>query len=154
MGGWCSGWQGIKKTTVEECLTLSAKDLTRFGAFEPGWRKGSYSWRTVAEDVAELEYSTSMSAEAGTLWLRYMAYGQFMHYTVTLVSTVPHYGGRRWWFICPIKKTRVAKLYLPPGATKFGSRKAHDLTYTSCQESGSRGTVRQVLASSGPPSRS
>ena len=59
-----------------------------------------------------------------------------MHYTVTLVSTVPHYGGRRWWFICPIKKTRVAKLYLPPGATRFGSRKAHDLTYTSCQESG------------------
>jgi hypothetical protein len=49
---------------------------------------------------------------------------------------VPHYGGRRWWFICPIKKIRVAKLYLPPGATQFASRKAHDLTYRSVQESG------------------
>lgn len=136
MGGSGSGWQGTKKITVEECLTLSAKDLYHFGAFEPGWRKGSYSWRSGEEDVAELEYSTSMSPEAGTLWLRYMADGKFMHYTVTLVSTVPHYGGRRWWFICPIKKTRVAKLYLPPGATQFGSRKAHDLTYRSCQESG------------------
>ena len=56
------------------------------------------------------------------------------HYTVTLVSTVPHYGGRRWWFICPIKKIRVAKLYLPPGATTFASRQAYGLTYRSCQK--------------------
>jgi hypothetical protein len=61
-----------------------------------------------------------------------------MHYTILLVSSVPHYGGRRWWFICPIKKTRVAKLHLPPGATQFASRNAHDLTYRSVQESGWR----------------
>jgi hypothetical protein len=72
----------------------------------------------------------------GTLWLWYVVDGKPMHYTVTLVSTVPHYGGRRWWFICPIKKIRVAKLYLPPGATTFASRKAHNLTYRSSQESG------------------
>ena len=65
-----------------------------------------------------------------------MVYGERMHYTVTLVSTVPHYGGRRWWFICPIKKIRVAKVFLPLGATRFASRKAHDLTYRSVQESG------------------
>jgi hypothetical protein len=58
-----------------------------------------------------------------------------MYYTITLVSTVPHYGGRWWWFICPITKIRVAKLYLPPSTTQFASRKAHDLTYRSCQSS-------------------
>jgi hypothetical protein len=139
MGGSGSGWQGPKKTIVEDCLILSVKELTDFGAFKPGWRKGSYAWRCGEEQVAELEYSTSMSPDGtGTLWLRYTVEGQFMHYTVTIVTTVPHYGGRRWWFICPIKKIRVGKLYLPPGATQFGSRKAHDLTYTSCRESGSR----------------
>jgi hypothetical protein len=61
--------------------------------------------------------STTYSDGTATLWLRYVADGKPMYYTVTLVSTVPHYGGRRWWFICPIKKIRVAKLYLPPGAT-------------------------------------
>jgi hypothetical protein len=32
--------------------------------------------------------------------------------------------------------TRVGKLYFPAGATHFAGRQAHDLTYTSCQESG------------------
>jgi hypothetical protein len=49
------------------------------------------------------------------------------------MSTVPHYGGRRRWFICPIKKIRVAKLHLSPGATQLASRKAHSLTYRSSQ---------------------
>jgi hypothetical protein len=138
MGGWGSGWQGPKKITVEECLALPVKDFTDFGAFKLGWRKGVYSWRCGEEQVATLEYSTSMSPEDGTLWLRHWVDGKFMHYTVSLVTTVPRYGGRRWWFICPIKKIRVAKLYLPPGATQFGSRKAHDLTYRSSQESGWR----------------
>jgi hypothetical protein len=38
----------------------------------------------------------------------------------------------RWWFVCPSENIRVAKLYLPPGARRFASRKAHDLIY-QCQ---------------------
>jgi hypothetical protein len=36
----------------------------------------------------------------------------------------------------PATGRRVGKLYLPAGATDFVGRQAHDLTYTSCQESG------------------
>jgi hypothetical protein len=57
------------------------------------------------------------------------------HYTVSLVTTVPHYGGRRWWFICPSMKARCSKLYLPLGAITFASRQAYGLTYHSCQRS-------------------
>jgi hypothetical protein len=39
-------------------------------------------------------------------------------------------------FVCPATGERVGKLYLPDGATEFAGRKAHDLTYTSCRESG------------------
>ena len=52
------------------------------------------------------------------------------------------FGGKRWWFLCPIVRRdgkpprRVAKLHLPRGARYFGSRRAYDLTYTSCRESG------------------
>jgi hypothetical protein len=42
----------------------------------------------------------------------------------------PSFGGRRWWFICPVTAKRVGKLYVPNGATHFAGRKAHDLTYT------------------------
>jgi hypothetical protein len=58
-----------------------------------------------------------------------------------MVSTRPYFGGRRWWFVCPLIvrgiacNRRAGKLYLPPGAKYFGCRKCHDLTYESCQDS-------------------
>jgi hypothetical protein len=139
MGGRGSGWQGERKTTVEEGLVLDIKELVAKGALVPGWHEGSFSWRSGAETLATVRCGLSTYSDAtGTLWLRYVVDGKSMHYTITLVSTVPHYGGRRWWFICPIEKIRVSKLYLPPGATRFASRKAYNLTYRSVQESGWR----------------
>ena len=68
----------------------------------------------------------------------------------------PTYGGRRWWFMCPLAfmagapPRRVAKLYLPPGGRYFGSREAYRLTYTSCQESGKYdGLYRRLAANMG-----
>ena len=53
------------------------------------------------------------------------------------MTTRPNYGGRRWWFLCPLVRRRAAKLYLPPGGRLFGSREAYGLTYAFCQASGS-----------------
>jgi hypothetical protein len=59
-----------------------------------------------------------------------------MDYRVRLMAMQPNYGGRRWWFLCPLARNdggpprRVAKLYLPPGGRYFGSRDAYGLTYT------------------------
>jgi len=136
MGGQGSGWQRTRKLTVEEGLTLSVKDLVAIGALDPGCPKGELRWWFGESTIAVMEYNSSVYSDGiGTLWLRYSADGERMYYTITLVSTVPHYGGRRWWFICPIKKIRVAKLYLPPDATTFASRQAYGLTYRSCQSS-------------------
>ena len=52
---------------------------------------------------------------------RYQADGEPLDYKIRLVTTIPNYGGRRWWFICPSSRDdggpprRMAKLYLPPG---------------------------------------
>ena len=79
-----------------------------------------------------------------------------MDYRIRLVTTEPTYGGRRWWFLCPLARNdggpprRVAKLYLPPGGRYFGSREAYELTYTSCQESGKfDGLYRRMAAHMG-----
>ena len=138
MGGWGSGWQGSKKVTVERCLVLSVKELARAGLLKPGCPSGSWCWRSGNETVATVKLDLVIDPDKGTIWLTHTAGGKLTHYTVSLVTTVPHYGGRRWWFICPIKKIRAAKLYLPPGATGFASRRAHDLTYRSSQQSGRR----------------
>ena len=58
-----------------------------------------------------------------------------VRYPVRLVDTPCNFGGRRWWFTCPICKRRVAKLYLPPGAKYFGCRHCYNLTYQSCRDS-------------------
>ena len=43
----------------------------------------------------------------------------------------PHFGGRRWWFVCPRLNRRVRKLYLPLGGRHFWSRHAYRLGYAS-----------------------
>src|SRR5262249_15152516 len=120
MGGSGSGWRGPKKDTVEESLVISIKTLAQIGALNPGRRTGTLR----CSGQPSIECRMSMDHDRGTIWLRYTAYGQSMDYAVSLDTTVPHYGGRRWWFICPSTKARVSKLYLPPGATTFASRQA------------------------------
>ncbi len=51
---------------------------------------------------------------------------------VYLAWTVPTFGGRRWWFLCPQTARRVTKLFLPAGGWHFWSREAHGLGY-ACQ---------------------
>jgi hypothetical protein len=51
---------------------------------------------------------------------------------IRLVSTVPTYGGRRWWFLCPRMYRKTTKLFLPNGGWHFWSRDAYGLGY-ACQ---------------------
>ena len=62
-------------------------------------------------------------------------------YKVGLTTTPCHFGGARYWFICPLTVNnvycgrRVAKLYKAPAADYFGCRHCHDLSYESRNES-------------------
>ena len=64
-------------------------------------------------------------------WVRldYVIDGVEMNYRVRLEHTQKPI---RWWFVCPLDDIRVANLYLPAGARRFASRKAHRLVY-KCQ---------------------
>ena len=55
-----------------------------------------------------------------------------MDYKIRLVKTKPHYGGERWWFVCPFTGKRCGVLYSPAGQPYFASRKVFGLSYT-CQ---------------------
>ncbi|WP_156906190.1 hypothetical protein [Novosphingobium acidiphilum] len=54
-----------------------------------------------------------------------------MEQTIPLCYTVPRYGGKRWWIICPYLHCRVGNLYLPIGGDRFACRKAWGLGYQS-----------------------
>ena len=141
MGGYGSGWQGPKRATVEDSLVLSVSALTQAGALVPGERIGGlWGWRYEGEarPHAIVGYDANLT-EPDDPWLRlrYDVSGERADCMVRLVTTRPNYGGRRWWFLCPLVGRRVAKLYLPPGGRLFGSREAYGLTYAFCQASGS-----------------
>ena len=63
-----------------------------------------------------------------------------LDYKVALTWTPCYFGGRRWWFICPLVINRcecgrrVGALYLD-GGKYFGCRHCYNLTYESSKES-------------------
>jgi hypothetical protein len=141
MGGsrstrWGSHW---KRLTVEDCAVLDASRWTRTGVLTipPRWRAGSFGYHV--EDW-----------DAQMIWLHYTLglSNERIEYAIAMTPTRPHFGGLRWWFLCPTPKSRgrdvqpcgrrVGKLYLPPRARQFACRVCHNLTYQSSQASDSR----------------
>ena len=155
MGGSGSGFQRARKAAVEDGLTLSVSAMMRKGALVPGqMTSGNWYWSYPGhEPHAHIGYVADMrNPEAATLRLQYTANGDPMDYVVRLAWTSPAYGGRRWWFMCPLQRSdnaparRVAKLYLPPGARYFGSRADYGLTYQSCRDSNANAALYRLLA--------
>jgi hypothetical protein len=73
-----------------------------------------------------------------------------INYKVPVTSTPCHFGGIRYWFICPLTSNgvycgrRVAKLYL--FGKYFGCRHCHQLTYESRKLSGMWKAVGSVIS--------
>ena len=150
LGGFGStrwGWHS-KATTVEECRSLDVNRWIREGIIVPESRRwGSWVWtnRYTNKQAASIGYEVNTTGSPP--WVR-------LYYTVTpwagdpvdydykiaLVSTMPNYGGLRWWFVCPLVTggracmRRVGKLYMPPGGRYYGCRHCYRLTYESAQE--------------------
>jgi len=137
MGGFTSGNYAGAKRTVEECVSLSVFDLNRWGLLgvrRPlcimryegrGWsgRFGLEVWPNRVEVRYRAEDRISGDSRPFT-------------YAIRLTTTPCHFGGKRYWFLCPNVNCgrRVAKLYLPLQTPVFCCRHCHDLAYTSQQE--------------------
>ena len=163
MGGYGSGYRGLKTLAIEDCLTLSMPNLMRAQAIVTGAiRSGTWCWSYAGQPPhAQISYVADLQdPDNASLRLLYTVNGRAMDYTVALVTSGPHYGGRRWWFLCPLavengrSPIRAAKLHLPPGGRYFASRQIYRLTYRSCQQSGQhRGLYRLLAARMGTDAR-
>ncbi len=137
-----------KKATVDEGRPIDILDLQRNGLFAKGphivW---TCRWSRYDEVVASINYRLIYDA-SGHIGIRfyYTTTDQYtgdrenFDYTVNLTSTPCHFGGRRWWFVCPLVTNghachrRCRIIYLPPGARYLGCRECHQLTYESRQK--------------------
>lgn len=120
-------------TTTGDCLKLDIPSLRRLGYLKRNQitlmitlRWGEHS--SIGCDVYTATDTTHIK-------LKYNRNGEQISYEVPLTTTKPHYGGERWWFICPFSNKRCATLYLPPGQKHFAARTAFKhLPYTSQNE--------------------
>ena len=119
-----------KRRPIDHGLVLSIKELFDFRFIEQDtFRSGTLSWDShpshfdgVVQFEADLRDQTTPSIR-----LRYELEGIVVDYSIALVFIQPAFGGRRWYFRCPMTNIRVAKLFLPPNARRFASRQAHGL---------------------------
>jgi len=132
---------------VEDCLILSIADLVRNKVIVPGaLTDGVLAWSRGGEQPhVRVNYEADLLTDKhAAIKLRYCIDDRSENTHVWLRYTVPQYGGRRWWFSCPLTGDRVAKLYLPPGQNRFASRRAYGLAYKSSRKS--RGSKSKKLA--------
>ncbi|GAB6167484.1 hypothetical protein JCM19992_34840 [Thermostilla marina] len=133
-GNW---YRFDKKLTVEESLALAIRDFR--GRIYPH-SSGTITWTWSGGNKSSIGYVVTWG-DTPTITLQYRwRDSENVRIPIHLQTTPAQFGGKRWWFTCPLIvgglacNRRCAKLYLPPGAKYFGCRKCHDLTYRSCQE--------------------
>ena len=140
MGGYGSGRRSARNATVEESRSV---DTSLFRTVVMQRASALITWRNSADEVISSLGYTSDHRETDSTTLRFSytvgadERQREVAEPVQLVATQPFFGGRRWWFICPlivngqVCQRRVRKLYLPPGGTYFGCRHCYSLTYES-----------------------
>lgn len=151
MGGLGSGhfWKQ-RKSTVEESLTLAMSDLR--GRIVDGMAQ-NLTWTASDGGKSSIGYRV---ADVGGVWVVTLHYRwndrDDVEIPIVLRPTATHFGGRRWWFTCPLIvdgvacRRRVGKLHLPPGAKYFGCRTCHRLTYRSSQQAHQQERLAGTLA--------
>jgi hypothetical protein len=136
-----------RKTRVDEARSIDILDLQRKEVFSKGsaWTMTS-SWSRNGKVIASISFQVESDNNA-PIGLRFMYTITNNHinekkdysYIIPVVSTHCNYGGKRWWFICPLSmngracQRRCRIIYLPPGAEYLGCRECHQLTYESRQ---------------------
>src|SRR5262245_740410 len=140
MGGFGCGRRG-GGPMVESALKLDIDSMMRWGAIQPDCRVTGEMHLKLYYDQIDVKFeSETRNGKHGWLRLRYQMTDYWsgkeieIDDKVYLASTRPHFGGLRWWFVCPRRNRKVRKLYLPLGGRHFWSRRPYQLDYASQRE--------------------
>lgn len=141
MGGIGSGRVSLRPAFEASIRLDLASPYLKSIVAAHSFQQGRFNWTSAGVPAGSVGYTwcpeTSDSAE---LWLNYSLSGSAQSQRIRLVTTVPRYGGRRWWFLCPAFERQgvrrlVRCLCLPAGGRDFASRAFHRLNYQSQKDS-------------------
>ncbi len=113
------------RVCLEDGLKLDLNRLIQLRLIRPGYMTMSkfirWSYAYTGEEIASGFISAGMeNAEDG--WLR-LQIGK-LEQSIELRAEPRHFGGRQWYFICPVSRRKVSVLWYLPGARHFASRHA------------------------------
>jgi hypothetical protein len=110
-----------QRACLQEGLKLDINLLARRALISPGSATGPHAirWVNSSDEVIAIGWiSADMRNDIeGSLYIHIGDLEQ----TITLVTLPRHYGGRQWFFVCPVTNGRASVLWLPPGAQHFAS---------------------------------
>lgn len=131
----------MAKDTCDGYKNISIHTLKRLKMLD-GYYNGYIKWTCRGEETGscglEVDLSDSFVRFTYTQTNRETGNKRKFDYKTTLTSTPCYFGGRRYWFICPLTvrgqpcQRRVETLYLV--GDWFGCRHCHDLAYDSQQQ--------------------
>lgn len=145
MGGSGSGtwYRHSKKDTTNDYYHWNIRNLVKGGFLQEGIRRsGTTTWSTIRMGITQLGSSVSFTVNPLDNDNKYVQVQysnsktkEFFDYKISFTTTYPNYGGKRWWWICPITKCgrRVGVLYLTN--KYFACRHCLNLSYESQNES-------------------
>lgn len=111
---------------AEHCRRIDVRRWHREGMLQPG-RSGTWEW--IDPDTGKRTATIGYRAGDGFVHLDYSIDGNPSGQRITLDATGCNYGGKRKWFVCPIRGERVAVLYLRAG--RFACHNCQRISYAS-----------------------
>ncbi len=138
-------WYGYgEKTELDGMLKVDAAALNKWGYFA-GFRSGSLSWTHTGsgqKSSISISVDTMSNYPHARLWYTvtdsWSGEKRDKDYKVELDTTPCYFGGKRWWFICPLVVNgsscgrRARTLY--KGGDYFGCRVCQRLCYSAQNE--------------------
>jgi len=117
------------KDTTEDYKSLDIRWMAREGLIhEDRIRSVTITWSISGRKTGSIN---TICTDAHVRFLYTYQETEELDYSVRIDKTPCHYGGVRYWFLCPKCGKRVAILYC---AKYFVCRHCLNLTYRSCQE--------------------
>jgi hypothetical protein len=112
------------RACLQDGLKLDLNQLARQGFIKFGANIGArgIQWRNSHQGEIASGVITADMTDSSHSWSR-IALGNFVQ-QIALVSRPRHFGGRQWFFVCPVTCGLATVLWMPPGASKFCSRQA------------------------------
>ena len=133
----------MAKQKAEWSNRLSTRFLKKHGYLDGGWRYGGIKWTYgLSGNESSIGFNVHIGGDEGdNIKLRYTHTSrgtgekESMDYRVELTTTLCNYGGKRYWFICPLSKNgqycgrRVGVLFSI--GKWFGCRHCGDICYAA-----------------------